>query len=162
MFSKLGILFYVLSFCTTIKLPLCHSLVRPIILCSIYRNLLLFQSNFYLFTLRLYKAPTKIFYLSTHILPLLGKEITRSKRTHHLKSLRRGGGQGDYLSISGITRSIIAMIATRSPILPPLAIWSSALRLLKPGDRNLILYGVVPPSLTIYTPNSPLAVSTLE
>src|SRR6188472_3371620 len=67
-----------------------------------------------------------------------------------------------HLSISGITKSIIAIIATRSPIFPPLAIWSNALRLLKPGDRNLILYGVVPPSLTIYTPNSPLAVSTLE
>jgi hypothetical protein len=32
------------------------------------------------------------------------------------------GGQGIYLSISGITRSIIAIIATRSPIFPPLAI----------------------------------------
>jgi hypothetical protein len=43
-----------------------------------------------------------------------------------------------YLSISGITKSSVPIIATRSPNLLPLAIWSSAERFEKPGERNLI------------------------
>jgi hypothetical protein len=71
------------------------------------------------------------------------------------------GDLGGYLSISGITKSNVPIVAIRSPNLLPFAICSNAERLEKPGDLNLILYGVVPPSLTMYTPNSPLAVSAL-
>ena len=46
--------------------------------------------------------------------------------------------RGFYLSISGITKSRVPIIATRSPNLPPLAILSKAERLENPGERNLI------------------------
>ena len=49
-----------------------------------------------------------------------------------------GDRGGHYLSISGITKSNVPIIATRSPSLPPLAIVSNAERLENPGERNLI------------------------
>jgi hypothetical protein len=43
-----------------------------------------------------------------------------------------------YLSISGITKSKVPIVAIKSPILLPAAIWFSADKFEKPGDLNFI------------------------
>src|ERR1035437_2687098 len=53
-----------------------------------------------------------------------------------------------YLSISGIIISNMAMIATRSPIFPPVAICFKAERCEKFGERNFMRYGFDVPSPT--------------
>jgi len=47
-------------------------------------------------------------------------------------------GPGGHLSISGITKSSVPIMATKSPSLLPLAMVSNAERLENPGERNLM------------------------
>src|SRR5690606_19960521 len=63
-------------------------------------------------------------------------------------------------SISPNTMSCVPMIATRSAIMWPRAISSSAARCANPGARIFTRYGLFAPSDTIYTPNSPFGAST--